>query len=114
MVPTLCRSGIRINRSPIDPGGGARLSAPTDPGQGLDGEPVIGMVVFLTHKREQAEAILDRKGGWRCPKLPVLDRVLNALHDPTRDADSELPFGHAALTRVAAWLKGEVRFHRSA
>ncbi len=86
MVPSFCRSGIPINCSPLDPGGGLRLPAATDPVAYSDGETDIGMVVFLTHKKTQAEAILDLEGKWRCPKLPVLDRVLNALHEPKRDA----------------------------
>jgi hypothetical protein len=69
-------------------------------------EPDIGVVVFLTHKMEQAEAILDMEGVWRCPELPVLDRVLNALHAPRRDAGDNVPFGIAELLRVASWLKG--------
>jgi hypothetical protein len=49
---------------------------------------------------------------WRCPKLPVLDRVLNALHKPRRDATGTMPFGHPELIRVAAWFKGVVSFQR--
>jgi hypothetical protein len=69
----------------------------------------IGVVVFRTHKNERAEAVLDTEGIWRCRKLPVLDRVLNTLHEPSRNSEN-LPFGHPELVRVAAWLKGEVRF----
>jgi hypothetical protein len=87
-------------------------SATTDRVQHPVPEPNIGVVVFLTHKGEQAEAILDLEGKWRCPKLPVLDRVLNALHKPKRDATVAMPFGHHELIRVAAWLKGVVSFHR--
>ena len=43
----------------------------------------IGVVVFQTHKGERAEAILDVEGVWRCPRLPVLDRVLNARASAT-------------------------------
>jgi hypothetical protein len=113
MIPTFCRSGILIHRSPLDACGGLRLPAATDPLPHFDGETDIGMVVFLTHKKEQAEAILDVRGNWRCPKLPVMDRVLNALHEPKRDAGGDMPFGYAELIRVAAWFKGEARFHRS-
>lgn len=65
---------------------------------------MIGIVRFTTHRGESAEAILDDDGRWRCPRLPVLDRVLNILFDPRRDEAD----GQAALHRVAAWLKGEV------
>ena len=70
---------------------------------------IIGMVIFTTHRGERAEAILDREGHWRCPRLPVVDRVLNFLFDPTRDEMRVGPFGHEALRRVADWLKGVVR-----
>ena len=113
MFASSCRSGILIHRWPLDPGCGLGLPAATDPVQQPAGETSIGMVVFLTHKKEQAEAILDGEGKWRCPKLPVLDRVLNALHEPRRDAESDMPFGHAELIRVAAWFKGVAWFHRS-
>ncbi len=69
----------------------------------------IGEVVFLTHKKVPAEAILDAEGVWRCPKLPVLDRVLNALFTPERFPDVDRPYGYSALIAVAAWLKGEAR-----
>ncbi len=77
------------------------------------GVPPIGKVVFLTHKNEWAEAILDGEGRWFCPKLPVLDRVLNTLHEPKRESGNDLPFGQAELIRVAAWLKGVVRREHS-
>jgi hypothetical protein len=113
MVPSSCRSGILIHRAPLDSGCGFRHAAATDPVQHPARETTIGMVVFLTHKKEQAEAILDVEGRWRCPKLPVLDRVLNVLYEPKRVAGGALPFGHAELIRVAAWFKGVVRFHHS-
>ena len=112
MVPTSCRSGLLFPGSPFGPDCGYQLSPTTDRVRHTVREPNIGVVVFLTHKREQAEAILDVEGVWRCPKLPVLDRVLNALHKPRRDATGTMPFGHPELIRVAAWLKGVVRFHR--
>ena len=111
MVPTSCRSGLRFPGSPFDPGCGSQHSAPTDRVRHHVREPNIGVVVFRTHKTEQAEAILDVEGVWRCPKLPVLDRVLNALHEPRRDAGTDIPFGHAELIRVAAWLKGVAKVH---
>ncbi len=70
---------------------------------------IIGMVIFTTHRGERAEAILDGEGHWQCPRLPVLDRVLNILFDPTREAIGVVPFGHDALRRVADWLKGVVQ-----
>ncbi len=69
---------------------------------------IIGKVIFATHRGERAEAILDVEGHWRCPRLPVLDRVLNILFDPTRETMVVAPFGHDALRRVADWLKGVV------
>jgi hypothetical protein len=66
-------------------------------------------VLFTTHRGERAEAILDGEGWWRCAELPVLDRVLNLLYVPSREATGVSPFGHDQLSRVAAWFKGEVR-----
>ena len=71
-------------------------------------DPVIGVVVFPTHRGERAEAILDGEGRWRCPKLPVLDRVLNILFEPKRVGQGGKAFGKEALERVAEWLKGRV------
>jgi hypothetical protein len=112
MVPFLCRSGLLIPGSYFDFCCGLRVSETTDaiPIQPATArETNIGVVVFLTHKKEQAEAILDGEGKWHCPKLPVLDRVLNILHEPREDAAGDMPFGHAELIRVAAWLKGRVK-----
>jgi hypothetical protein len=109
MVPTPCRSGLFFPGSSFDPGCGLQLPAATDAVPSPAREATIGVVVFLTHKKEPAEAILDVAGTWHCPKLPVLDRVLNALYGPRRGAGGALPFGHAELIRVAAWLKGEAR-----
>ena len=67
---------------------------------------MIGLVRFRTHRGEPAEAILDQGGRWRCPRLPVLDRVLNILYAPGDRPTNGTPFGHAELHRVAAWLKG--------
>jgi hypothetical protein len=111
MVPTSCRSGLLFPGSPFDPGCGYQPSAPIDRVRHPVREPNIGVVVFLTHKKEPAEAILDVEGVWRCPKLPVLDRVLNALHEPRREAGGTMPFGHPELIRVAAWLKGVAKVH---
>ncbi len=70
--------------------------------------PRIGAVIFTTHRGERAEAILDAEGRWRCPRLPVLDRVLNILFEPKRGSTGLASFGHAELDRVAAWIKGRV------
>lgn len=75
---------------------------------------MIGEVVFLTHRKERAVAILDDEGRWHCPKMPVLDRVLNLLYEPKRFAKGGLPFGYGALIEAAHWLKGEVRQRREA
>ena len=67
------------------------------------------MVHFPTHRGRPARAILDAAGRWRCPELPVLDRVLNALYAPEDGTEAEPSFGHDALQRVAAWLRGTVQ-----
>lgn len=74
---------------------------------------IIGRVIFMTHRDERAEAILDVDGRWNCPVLPVLNRVLNALYEPRRTSGGDMRFGHSELIRVAVWLKGEARIHPS-
>lgn len=72
---------------------------------------MIGIVDFSTPRGLPCEAILDARGSWHCPQLPVLDRVLNLLHAPDPRA-RDLPggdFGRAELRNVAAWLRGSVR-----
>ena len=93
----------------LDPGDRIRLTTATEPIPPSRLGPIIGLVIFTTHRGERAEAILDGEGRWRCPELPVLDRVLNLLYVPRREAEGVSPFGHDQLGRVAAWLKGEVR-----
>ncbi len=85
------------------------LTPASGPGARTRPGSIIGMVIFTTHRGERAEAILDGEGHWRCPRLPVLDRVLNILFDPTREETRVAPFGHDALRRVAGWLKGDVQ-----
>ena len=109
MVPISCRSGLFFPGSSLDPGCGLQAPVAADEIPPPAREANIGVVVFLTHKKEPAEAILDVEGTWRCPRLPVLDRVLNALYGPRWDAGGALPFGHAELIRVAAWLRGDAR-----
>lgn len=111
MDSTLCRPGL-IPGSSFGPGYEHQDFRPTAEVRVPVREAGIGEVVFLTHKGEQAEAILDLEGVWRCPKLPVLDRVLNALHSPRQDSRDDVPFGLAELLRVAAWLKGVAKVHR--
>lgn len=113
MLPFSCRSVLPVPYPSLDPACGPRFASPIDPAPKPVRASDIGMVVFWTHKRERAEAILDAEGRWRCPRLPVLDRVLNALYEPRRDTAGDMPFGHAELIRVAAWLKGEVRTRHS-
>lgn len=79
------------------------------PARGEEG--AIGIVRFPTHRGEPAEAILDGDGRWRCPQLPVLDRVLNALYDPSRKGHSGDGFGYAEVQAVASWLKGAKVHH---
>jgi hypothetical protein len=112
MDSTLCRSGLLMPGSSFSPDCGHHDFGPTAEIRHPVHEPSIGVVVFVTHKGEHAEALLDIEGMWRCPKLPVLDRVLNALHAPRRDSEDDVPFGLAELMRVAAWLKGVARVHR--
>ena len=110
MAPCFCRSDLPVPRFYPDPDFGHGVPSSTNPFPHSSRVPDIGKVVFLTHKKERAEAILDGEGTWCCPKLPVLDRVLNALYEPRQDAGDDLPFGHAELIRVAAWLKGEAKW----
>ena len=67
---------------------------------------MIGEVRFTTHRGEPARAVLDDGGRWHCHELPVLNRVLNILHEP-RAASAE-GYGRAELEAVAAWLRGTV------
>ena len=113
MLPSLCRSGILINDSPMDSGDGVQVPAPYEPDRHADNAADIGTVVFLDHKKQPTEAILDSQGKWRCPRLPVLERVLNVLYEPGREEADRLTFGHSALIRVAKWFKGEVLLHCS-
>ena len=111
MDSTLCRSGLLIPGSSFGPGYELQKLATTVEIRPTVREPDIGVVVFLTHKKEQAEAVVDMEGVWRCPELPVLDRVLNALHRPKPDSGDDVPFGLAELLRVACWLKGVAKVH---
>ena len=95
-------------RQVLDPGDRFR-SAATEPIPPSLGRPILGLVTFPGRRGERAEAILDVEGRWRCPKLPVLDRVLNILFAPGSEAIRVSPFGHDELERVAAWLNGTVR-----
>ena len=75
-------------------------------------EPVrdLGRVVFRTHRGQPAAAILDARGVWRCPELPVLDRVLNTLFRPGETVSAaDHGFGKFQLEQVAGWIQGEVR-----
>ena len=95
-----------LGNEPEDP---TRWAPVSGPGARTRPVSIIGTVIFTTHRGERAEAILDVEGHWRCPRLPVLDRVLNILFDPRREGMEVAPFGHDALRRVADWLKGVVR-----
>lgn len=112
MDSTLCRPGLLVPDTSFGPACGHHESPTTTEVRPPVREPNIGVVVFLTHKGEQAGAILDIEGVWRCPELPVLDRVLNALHRPKHDSGDYVPFGLAELMRVAAWLKGVAKVQR--
>ena len=101
---SLSRPPVLLAADPADP---ARLLPAPEPAGSSRSGAVPGVVVFTTHRGERAEAILDVAGRWRCPKLPVLDRVLNILFVPGAKADS--PFGYDQLERVAAWIKGTVQ-----
>src|SRR4051794_16998663 len=88
----------------LDPGGRIRLTTATEPIPPSRQGPIIGLVIFTTHRDERAEAILGIQGRWSCAELPVLDRVLNLLFVPREEAEGVSPFGHDQLGRVAAWL----------
>lgn len=109
-----CRGEFKAPADPsaIGPALGARGSATADRVPGPTAEVVVGVVVFRTHKGVRAEAILDGEGRWRCPELPVLDRVLNILYEPGRVPRGDLPFGYAELIRVAEWLRGVAKVRR--
>ena len=113
MFSCLCRSGLPAPLSAEDPTECLRNPSADDLDPPSSLNAIIGTVVFQTHRGELAEAILDLEGRWRCPRLPVLDRVLNILYEPGRLPGGDLPFGHAELIRVAGWLKGNVRLPRS-
>ena len=112
MFPFACRCVGSVGFSHLDVPSMARIAPGADADGGGAPRGVIGVVAFATHRGEPAEAVLDAQGRWSCPKLPVLDRVLNALHAPKPSPGGDKPFGHAELIRVAAWLKGEARIRR--
>ena len=112
MFPFACRSILTVPCSPFDTRSGPWTAAPVDPVPQPAGEPDIGVVAFSTHRGERAEAVLQAYGEWRCPKLPVLERPLDALYGPRRDTGGDMPFGHTELIRVAAWLKGVAKVRR--
>ncbi len=80
------------------------------PAKEPDEDPGPRCVAFPNHRGEQVEAFLDDAGRWDCPKLPVLNRVLNALYPPKAGSEGR----QAALRAVAAWLKGNVGRSKSA
>ena len=70
---------------------------------------IPGKVTFRTHRGEPASAVLGADGVWRCPELPVLDRVLNTLFRPGETVRRNDPaLGRAELARVAGWIKGQI------
>ncbi len=93
----------------LAPGSRARADTPIEVAPPSCHGTSLGWVIFMTHRGERAEAILDCEGRWSCPMLPVLDRVLNILFEPGRLASGEAPTGHEELDRVAAWLNGRVQ-----
>jgi hypothetical protein len=87
------------------------VRTPAPASSGADERPhIIGRVMFKTHRGEPAEAILGADGLWHCPQLPVLDRVLNILHAPSRTEVQDGAFGHAELQAVATWFRGTAMF----
>ena len=109
MLPSSLHPDSLGTDPPLDPGDRIRLTTATGPVPPSRQGPIIGLVLFTTHRGERAEAILDGEGWWRCAELPVLDRVLNLLFVPRDEAEGVSPFGHDQLGLVAAWIKGEVR-----
>lgn len=112
MIPCFCRSALPRSAPAIRPADAFRGPSADDPAPVADRGPIIGVVVFPDRRGGQLEAILDDRGRWSCPRLPVLDRVLNILYEPGRVDGGASPFGHRALIQAAEWLKGEVRFRR--
>lgn len=105
-----CRGSVLMRIHPAhDLGEGIRNATVAEAVPQSDRAAIVGMVIFTTHRGERAEAILDDQGRWRCPELPVLDRVLNILFEPREGATADVSAGHDALHRVAAWLKGVVQ-----
>ncbi len=69
---------------------------------------MIGRLHF-PYRQRLAEAVLQEDGRWRCPEVPALVRVLDALYSPGREglaADHPRAVGH--LHAAARWLKGTV------
>lgn len=82
------------------------LDLPMSSGAGFEppGDEAIGRVAFVTHRGEDAEAILGKDGTWRCPKLPVLERPLNLLYAP-KPVERAEDFGRDEVRRVAHWFR---------
>ena len=105
MAATSSRPDLLTSHRPRGLGVGPIAAASGRP----DRPTPIGLVAFRTHRGEPAEAVLGAAGAWDCPRLPVLNRVLNALFAPDRADAGRASFGHGELARVAAWIKGEAR-----
>ena len=69
---------------------------------------MIGRLHF-PYRQRTAQAVLLEDGGWECPEVPTLVRVLDTLYSPRRD---DLPFDPSRARRhlvaAARWLNATV------
>jgi hypothetical protein len=69
---------------------------------------MIGRLRF-PYRQRTAEAVLHEDGGWQCPEVPSLVRVLDTLYSPRRDgSDADEQRARRHLDNAARWLKGTV------
>ena len=75
---------------------------------------MIGRLHF-PYRQRTAEAVLLEDGGWQCPEVPALVRVLDTLYSPRRDGPaSDGSRARRHLHAAARWLKGTVEAEPSA
>jgi hypothetical protein len=75
---------------------------------------MIGRLRF-PYRHRTAEAVLLEDGGWQCPEVPALVRVLDTLYSPRRDGQpSDGSRARRHLHAAARWLKATVETESSA